>query len=120
MAATSADTRLAQHLADPFILPGQSAKPLSFRLLPEGGMVVISSDGRKLWFTAEEVDAARRELGMPTSAPAPDRVKARAKAAAAITAIPCGGSRDGRSEMIVLPPDLQHLEKLVNDKTRRH
>ncbi len=32
------------------------------RLLPDGGMVIIASDGRKLWFSAEEVTAAREKL----------------------------------------------------------
>jgi hypothetical protein len=32
------------------------------RLLPDGGMVVIAADGRKLWFSADEVTAAREKL----------------------------------------------------------
>ncbi len=35
------------------------------RLLPEGGMVVIAADGRKLWFSADEVNAAREKLAQP-------------------------------------------------------
>jgi hypothetical protein len=119
MAASNTEMRLAQKLAAPFALPGRSTQPLSFRLLPEGGMVVISSDGRKLWFTLEEVNAARQELGLPVKNPAPGTRKPQQKPADRITATPCGGSRDGQSEMIMLPPDLKHLEKLIHDKPRR-
>ena len=35
------------------------------RLLPEGGMVIIAADGRKLWFSADEVNAAREKLTQP-------------------------------------------------------
>ncbi|MEN6403535.1 MAG: hypothetical protein ABFD94_16460 [Armatimonadia bacterium] len=64
MAAFSLDLKLAVHLAAPFARPGQPNQPLSFRLLPEGGMVVINADGRKLWFTLDEVNQAREVLGM--------------------------------------------------------
>ncbi len=56
---------LAAHLAKPFLLPGHSGQPLSLRCLPDGGMVVIAPDGRKLWFTAREVGTARHKLNMP-------------------------------------------------------
>jgi hypothetical protein len=52
---------LAQTLAVPFT-PRSQGNPLSCRRLPEGGMVVIAADGRKLWFDAGEVAAAESEL----------------------------------------------------------
>ena len=55
------DQLLAQTLAAPFT-PRSQGRPLSFKPLPDGGMVVIASDGRKLWFTAAEVQAARRQI----------------------------------------------------------
>ena len=120
MPASSAETRLAHHLAAPFILPGQSAKPLSFRLLPEGGMVVISADGRKLWFTLDEVNAAREKLNLPLVKPKPPaNPPPKVEFNPNISSRPTGGSRDGLSEMIVLPPDLKHLEAKAHDKTHR-
>lgn len=58
------DLLLAQTLAAPFT-PCSQGTPLSMRLLPEGGMVVIAADGRKLWFSADEVKAAREKLAQP-------------------------------------------------------
>jgi len=120
MATSSAEARLAELLAAPFLKPGQSRSPLSFRLLPEGGMVVISADGRKLWFTLEEVNAGREKLGLPlikvkkpVSQPQTTEFNPR------ISSRPTGGSRDGLSEMIVLPPDLKYLEARAHDKTHR-
>jgi hypothetical protein len=55
------DLLLAQTLAAPFT-PRSQGTPLSMRLLPDGGMVVIAADGRKLWFSAEEVAATREKL----------------------------------------------------------
>jgi hypothetical protein len=55
------DLLLAQTLAAPFT-PCSQGKPLSLRRLPDGGMVVIAADGRKLWFSAEEVAAAGAKL----------------------------------------------------------
>lgn len=55
------DLLLAQTLAAPFT-PRSQGTPLSMRLLPDGGMVIIAADGRKLWFSAEEVAAAREKL----------------------------------------------------------
>jgi hypothetical protein len=52
---------VAEALAAPFTLRGQG-NPLSFKPLHDGGMVVITADGRKLWFSAAEVQAARRQL----------------------------------------------------------
>ncbi len=121
MPALSPELKLAQHLAAPFARQGDPGKPLSFRLLPDGGMVVISADGRKLWFTLEEVNRSRAELGMK-----PVVVKAKPKPTQEeapninITSRPPAGTRDGKSEMIVLPPDLKHIEKMIHDKTKRH
>ncbi len=55
------DRLVAQTLAAPFT-PRSQGNPLSFKPLHDGGMVVISADGRKLWFSAAEVQAARRQL----------------------------------------------------------
>ncbi len=37
-------------------------EPLSYRLMPDGGLCVIAADGRKLWFTPQEAAAASREM----------------------------------------------------------
>ena len=107
MPADSPELKLARLLAKPFVQRSTDDRPLSFRCLPEGGMVVISADGRKLWFTLDEVNQARTELGIKPIA-------------ATVSSAPPGGSRDGQSEMIVLPPDLKHLEELIHDKHRHH
>ena len=121
MSALNPELKLAEHLAAPFARPGERGKPLSYRLLPEGGMVVISADGRKLWFTLEEVNQARVSLGLkPVAAkkrPQPPEEEPRNLE---ITSRPPAGTRDGKSEMIVLPPDLKHIEKMIHDKTGRH
>lgn len=52
------DLLLAKTLAAPF----SRQAPLSCRSLPDGGMVVVAADGRKLWFSRTEVDNARSEL----------------------------------------------------------
>ncbi len=52
---------LAQTLAAPYTLHGQE-NPLAFKPLHDGGMVVITADGCKLWFSAAEVQTARRQL----------------------------------------------------------
>jgi len=59
---TDPNAKVAEALAAPFSTgKGRGSAPLSFRLLPGGGMVVITNDGRKLWFSAEEVDAAKEK-----------------------------------------------------------
>lgn len=121
MPAASPELKLAEHLAQPFCRPCEQGKPLSYRLLPEGVMVVISADGRKLWFSLEEVNQARTELGLKIvpakKCPKPPQEE---PANLSITSRPPAGTRDGKSEMIVLPPDLKHIEKLIHDKTGRH
>jgi hypothetical protein len=121
MSPASAEQRLAERLAAPFTRPGRGKSPLSFRLLPEGGMVVISADGRKLWFTLEEVNSARAELGLPLLKAPPKPEKKEEKAAplpdSSYRTVP--RTRDGQSEMLVLPPDLKHLEQKANVKNRR-
>jgi hypothetical protein len=121
MAAASNEQRLAAHLGVPFARPGQCKAPLSFRLLPEGGMVVISADGRKLWFTLDEVNIARCELGLPEVKPPhiPREKKEENDRQPDITSRPPPGNRDGKSEMIVLPPELKHLEQKAHVKIRR-
>lgn len=121
MPALSPELKLAQHLAAPFARQGDPGKPLSFRLLPDGGMVVISADGRKLWFTLEEVNRSRAELGMkPVAAKKLPEQPKEDPPNTKITSRPPAGTRDGKSDMIVLPPDLKHIEKMIHDKTYRH
>lgn len=121
MATSSPDLKLAVHLAAPFARPGQPNQPLSFRLLPEGGMVVINADGRKLWFTLDEVNQAREVLGIKPVPPPPAPPKPKEERMNPdITSRPPAKTRDGESEMIVLPPDLKHLEKKIHDKISRY
>lgn len=115
---------LAAHLAKPFLLPGHSGQPLSLRCLPDGGMVVIAPDGRKLWFTAREVGTARHKLNMPAvrttnnpsdgSVPRLHDINPRR-----LNFTPSGGlnTRDGTSELISLPADLKHLEKKIHERS---
>jgi len=117
-------SNLAAHLAKPFLLPGQSGQPLSLRCLPDGGMVVIAPDGRKLWFTAREVGTARQQLNLPavkTKNSTPDGsfpylhdIHPRR-----LNFTPSGGlnTRDGTSELISLPADLKHLEKKIHERS---
>lgn len=121
MSPANAEQRLAQRLAAPFTRPGRGKAPLSFRLLPEGGMVVISADGRKLWFTLEEVNAARAELGLPLlkAPPQPEKKKEETTPLPDSSYRTVPRTRDGQSEMLVLPPDLKHLEQKANVKNRR-
>lgn len=122
MAGSSAELKLARQLAAPFSPPGQLNKPLSFRALEDGGMVVINADGRKLWFTLAEVNTARKALGLPEQAAPAAATPAREEPAERIkvTSRPPAGTRDGKSEMIILPPDLKYLEKKIHDKVGRH
>ena len=123
----SPDLLLASHLAKPFLLPGQSGQPLSLRSLPDGGMVVIAADGRKMWFTALEVSRARRQLNQPAAArpavPANGQVERLHEPdphTKHLNARPVGKSRDGMSELIVLPESLKHLEERVDADSRKH
>lgn len=121
MATHNTELKLAQHLAAPFARPGYPQQPLSYRLLPEGGMVVICADGRKLWFTLEEVNQARKQLNLPSLAPPPAKpAQPEENDNPPFYSRPVGGSRDGKSEMIVLPPDLKHLEKKIHDNPGRN
>lgn len=121
MAAVSNEQRLASHLAAPFTQPKRSRQPLSFRMLPEGGMVVISADGRKLWFTLDEVNAARADLGLAQVNPPPKapEKKEEQRKLSSLLSNPLPRTRDGQSEMIVLPPDLKYLEQKINVKIHR-
>lgn len=121
------DLLLAVHLAKPFLLPGQTGQPLSLRCLPDGGMVVIAADGRKLWFTALEVCRAKRALHQSEEKspvlPADKGVKPLHEIDPLkmnLNSRPIGKSRDGMSEMIVLPPSLKHLEEEVNANARKY
>lgn len=121
MPATSPDLKLAEHLAEPFARAGERGKPLSYRLLPEGGMVVISADGRKLWFSLDEVNTARAEMGLPQlkAPPKPEIKKEEIAPRLESSYRSAPRTRDGQSEMLVLPPDLKHLEQKANVKNRR-
>lgn len=118
---------LAAHLAKPFLLPGQSGQPLSLRCLPAGGMVVIAVDGRKLWFTPLEVCRARKELKQPavkktiaadnpnfTPLHEPDPRRRHN-----LTKTTCK-TREGMSEMLVLPQELKYLEEQIHDRSRKY
>ncbi len=124
---TAINAELAAHLAKPFMLPGQSGQPLSLRCLPDGGMVVIAADGRKLWFTALEVCRAKRALHQSETKSAVLPADAGVKPLheidprkSSLNSRPIGKSRDGMSEMIVLPPSLKHLEEQVNANNRKY
>lgn len=124
---TTPNASLAAHLVKPFLLPGQSGQPLSLRCLPDGGMVVIAADGRKMWFTALEVCRGRRELHQSQIKspvlPADAQVKPLHEIdprKTNLNARPIGKSRDGQSEMIVLPQSLKHLEELVDANNRKY
>jgi len=105
------DLKLAVHLAKPFTqTKGRVSAPLSFRLLPGGGMVVITADGRKLWFTADEVAAARTELRAPSGSPdAPSvRPASRFQPTGLLPKAEKPRSYDGMPTLIVLPPKRTH------------
>ena len=119
-ARNNAGLRLAAELSRPFLLPGQVGQPLSCRSLPDGGMVVIAADGRKMWFTCREVNVARQKLRQPAVTPSgsndgltdidhtkPAKYRPQAR------------FREGESEMIVLPEDLKHLEKKIHERPYR-
>jgi hypothetical protein len=54
------DELIAQELAKPFI---KEDDKITFRKLPQGGMMIVLSDGRKLWFNSIEVLNAKRKIG---------------------------------------------------------
>ena len=60
-AKTNPDLQLAEALVSPYC-SGKQAKVLSFRCQPEGGLVVVTADGRKLWFSAEEAARMADEM----------------------------------------------------------
>jgi hypothetical protein len=116
------ETCLAAELARKFLLPGQSGQPLSFRMLPDGGMVVIVSDGRKLWFTIREVNTARGKLGIPQvkpGAPQPGGLIERDQIENLISASKLGCKGEGVPLMIVLPESLKHLDRRANGRANR-
>jgi hypothetical protein len=107
------DARLAAELARPFV---PSGKPLSFRSLPDGGMVVIAADGRKLWFTCREVNEVRRKFR--AAAVKPSTRNDGLTELDQVNPPPFSGNlrtRDGVSQSITLPPDLKYLERIDND-----
>ena len=116
-AKNSLDARLAAELARPFLLPGQTGLPLSFRALPDGGRVVIAVDGRKLWFTCREVNVERQKIRVPAVKPTAANDGLTDQDYRLPTKYtPHARFREGESDYISLPPDLKHLEKEFRDK----
>ena len=101
------DLKIAVHLAGPFThAKGRVSAPLSFRGLPGGGMVVITADGRKLWFSADEVVAARTalDLSFQPSPNTPTRQTSRFRPTGLLPKGEKPHSYDGMPTLIVLPP----------------
>jgi len=103
--------RVAQKLVQPFSRArGRSSAPLAYRLLADGGMVVITSDGRKLWFTAEEVSKVMEDL-VPNAG---EEQKETAKNTSRFkpTGLLREGDRpsayNGLPALVVLPPSQKH------------
>lgn len=99
--------RAAELLARPFSKGrGRGSAPLSFRLLPDGGMVVITADGRKLWFSAEEVKAVidDPDADAPASASVPQTARSRFKPAGLLPRQEAPEAYNGMPALIVLPP----------------
>lgn len=99
--------RAAELLARPFSKSrGRGSAPLSFRCLPDGGMVVITADGRKLWFTADEVkevmDDPEAERPVPPSTP--QTARSRFKPAGLLPRQEAPEAYNGMPALIVLPP----------------
>jgi hypothetical protein len=116
-AKNNLEARLAGDLARPFLLPGQTGQPLSFRALPDGGMVVIAADGRKLWFTCREVNVVRQKMRAPAVKPTAANDGLRDEDFSKPSKYtPHARFREGDSEMIILPPDLKHLERDYRDQ----
>jgi hypothetical protein len=117
----NAERLLAAHLVRLFLLPGQSPQPLSWRALPDGGMVVIASDGRKLWFTPNELRAARKELNLrpqplPQTSNLPkSQILHEPVPGHEVTSQVTGRSSEGRSVFIALPPSLEYLRGKKDD-----
>ena len=119
-AKNNLDARLAAELARPFLLPGQTGQPLSFRALPDGGMVVIAMDGRKLWFTCREVNEVRKKLRQSVVPPTSNNdgmVDHDPSKPGKYPGIP--RFREGESDYLSLPPDLKYLEKKIHERPFR-
>lgn len=99
--------RAAELLARPFArIKGRGSAPLSFRRLPEGGMVVITADGRKLWFSAEEVNTVIEspESEPPDCSSAPQTARSRFKPGGLMPKQEAPAAYSGMPALIVLPP----------------
>lgn len=119
-AKNSREMRLAVELARPFLLPGQAGLPLSCRSLPDGGVVVIAVDGRKLWFTCREVNEVRKKLRQAVVSPTSNNdglVEHDPSKPGKYSHIP--RFREGESDYISLPPDLKYLEKKIHERPYR-
>jgi hypothetical protein len=102
--------RVAELLARPFSQGrGRASAPLSFRLLPEGGMVVITSDGRKLWFSAVEVSTALESLQTESngSVQGTHAARSRFKPKGLMQRQQAPQAYEGMPSLIVFPPQEQ-------------
>lgn len=107
---TDPNAKIAETLAAPFSNgKGRGSAPLSFRLLPEGGMVVITNDGRKLWFSTEEVAAAKEMTASNMHGQEPDQRQATSRFLPSGLLPKTQKSRtyDGMPVLTVLPPKRQ-------------
>ena len=107
---TDLNAKVAETLAAPFSNgKGRGSAPLSFRLLPEGGMVVITNDGRKLWFSADEVDAVKENAGnnAPGQEPNQRQATSRFQPSGLLPKAEKSRTYDGMPVLTVLPPKKQ-------------
>ena len=97
--------RIAERLAESFNpVRGRRGAPLAFRLLPEGGMVVIAADGRKLWFSVEEVNRAAETLSGNADGPEAKAFQSRFKPTGLVPKEQKPSAYNGMPALIVLPP----------------
>lgn len=110
--------KVAQKLVQPFSRArGRGSAPLAYRLLVEGGMVVITSDGRKLWFTADEVSKVMEDLAPGTGEEQKETVKntSRFKPTGLLREGDKPSAYNGLPALVVLPPSQK-----TNDPNGEH
>lgn len=105
-ATSNPDLLLAQTLAAPFS-PRSQGKPLSLRRLPDGGMVVIATDGRKLWFSADEVETTRAVLEEKTGKRSQATFSHRAPVKLTTPADPDAQPHSGKPLKVALAADMK-------------